>query len=87
MRNIDTGSIKRGELIKKDNCAYVPDYNKSGGFKLHKVHGMAHDYIESDNGIMTREICDLEQFNKGKFHIYEAETMREIKGHEIPWIN
>ena len=75
-------SAKQGELIEKDNCAYVPN-----GFKLHKVHGIAHDYIESDNGIMTREICGLEQFNNGKFHIYEAETMREIKGHEIPWIN
>lgn len=77
---------KKGELVIEETCAYVPMFNKMLGFKLWKIHGLMHDYIASDNGFTTREICSLELFEKGKFHIYELESGREIKSGEIPWM-
>ena len=47
---------------------------------------MMHDYIASDNGLTTREVCSLEMFAKGKFHIYESESGKEIKSTKIPWM-
>ena len=73
------------ELVIEETCAYVPDLNSFGGFKLFKVHGFTEDYIESDNGIATRRICSLEWFQKGKYHIYESKSGREVKDSEIPW--
>lgn len=72
--------LKRGERIVKENCAYIPK-----GFKLYKVRGFAHDYVASDNGLVTREVCSLELFEKGKYHIYDAESGREIMTGQIPW--
>lgn len=69
--------------IEKD-CAYIPDYNRWGGFKLYKVKGST-DCIKSYNGITHRYICRLEELQKGRFKIYDANTMREIKVNEIPW--
>lgn len=84
----ERGEKKRagGELVIEDTCAYVPDFNRTFGFKLWKVHGTIHDYIASDNGLTTREVCSLEWFEKGKFHIYESKSGREIKSSEIPWM-
>lgn len=84
----ESGEKKRAkhELVIEETCAYVPDFNRTFGFKLWKIHGMMHDYIASDNGMTTREICSLEWFEKGKFHIYESESGREIKSSEIPWM-
>ena len=48
-------------------------------------NGNFNDYVASDNGAMIREICSLELFEKGEFHIYEAESGREVKSSEIPW--
>lgn len=70
---------------QKKNCAYIVDFNKVLGIKLFKVHGFMGDYIELDNGVVSRKVCSLEDYNKGKFHIYESETGREIKSNEIPW--
>ena len=93
-KKVNTGNLsERGEkkrankeLVIEETCAYVPYFNRTLGFKLWKVHGMMHDYIASDNGMITREICSLEWFEKGKFHIYESESGREIKSSEIPWM-
>jgi len=93
-KKVNTGNLsergeskrKKGELVIEETCAYVPDFNRTLGFKLWKVHGMMHDYIASDNGFTTREICSLEWYEKGKFHIYESESGREIKSGEIPWM-
>ncbi len=74
------------QRVVEENCAYIPYYNKFLGFKLWKIHGWMHDYIASDNGAATREICSLEEFEKGEFHIYESESGREIKSNEIPWM-
>lgn len=79
-------STKKRELVIKGNCAYIPDFNRSFGFKLWKIHGGMHDYIASDNGIMQKEICSLDVFEKGKFHIYESESGKEIKSSQIPWM-
>ncbi len=57
------------------------------GCKVYRVHGMVHDYIEYDNGVGTREICSLDDFRKGKFHIIDKATKRTIQEHEIPWKN
>ena len=93
-KKVNTGNLsERGEkkrankeLVIEETCAYVPYFNRTLGFKLWKVHGMMHDYIASDNGMITREICSLEWFEKGKFHIYESESGRKIKSSEIPWM-
>ena len=82
-KKVNTGNLsERGEkkrankeLVIEETCAYVPYFNRTLGFKLWKVHGM-----------ITREICSLEWFEKGKFHIYESESGREIKSSEIPWM-
>ena len=92
-KKINTGNFsERGEnkrnidkLVIEKNCAYVPDLNRFLGIKLWKVHGIFNDYVASDNGAMIREICSLELFEKGEFHIYEAESGREVKSSEIPW--
>ncbi len=93
-KKLNTGNLseseeskrKKDELVIEETRAYIPDLNRTFGFKLWKVHGMMNDYIASDNGITTREICSLEWFEKGKFHIYESESGREIKSSEIPWM-
>lgn len=93
-KKVNTGNLsergeqkrKNKELVIEATCAYVPDLNKMLGFKLWKIHGLTHDYIASDNHMTTREICSLDMFEKGKFHIYESETGREIKSSEIPWM-
>lgn len=93
-KKVNTGNLsergeqkrKNKELVIEATCAYVPDLNKFLGFKLWKVHGFTHDYIASDNHLTIREICSLDMFEKGKFHIYESETGREIKSSEIPWM-
>ena len=91
-KKVNTGNLsergenkrKKGELVIENTCAYVP----LGflGLKLWKIHGLTHDYIASDNGFTTREICSLEMFEKGKFHIYESESGKEIKSNQIPWM-
>ena len=73
------------EPPKSENCAYITDFNKFAGIKLYKVHGVMHDYIATDNGLVDRELCSLSDYEKGKFHIYEEKTKREIKSEEIPW--
>lgn len=88
---MDTSSSKKsvvnnkGKLVIERGCAYIPDYNKAFGFKLFKVHGTMHDYIEAHNGVSGSEVCDIKQLKSGAFHIYESETGREIKFDEIPW--
>lgn len=47
---------------------------------------MMHDYIASDNGLIIREICSLEMFEKVKFHIYESESGKGIKSSQISWM-
>ena len=86
--NTECGENKRkkGELVIEETCAYVPDLNSFLGFKLCKVHGITHDYVAIDNIATTREICSLELLEKGKFHIYESESGREVKSSEIPWM-
>lgn len=76
---------KAGEPVKEENSIYIQDLNKFLGIKLYKVHGIFHDYVESDNGIGTRELCSVEQLDKGKFHIYDSKSSREVQPHEIPW--
>lgn len=95
-KKVNTGNLsENGEkkrqnkgLVIEETCAYVPYFNRTLGFKLWKVHGMTHDYIASANGFrfITREVCDLEMFEKGKFHIYESESGKEIKSNQIPWM-
>lgn len=93
-KKVNTGNLsERGEQKRKnkgsvieETCAYIPDINKMLGVKLWKIHGLTHDYIAIDNYVVTREICSLDMFEKGKFHIYESETGREIKSSEIPWM-
>lgn len=75
----------KDKLVIEDTCAYVPCFNK--GFKLWKIHGVMHDYIASDNGIINKEICGLEAFERGRFRIFESETGYEIKSGQIPWMN
>jgi hypothetical protein len=82
-KKVNTGILS--ELVIENTCAYVPDLNGFLGFKLFKVHGWTEDYIESYNGVATRRICNLEQFQKGKFHIYESKSGREVKDSDIPW--
>ena len=93
-KKVNTGNLsERGEKkraqkepVKEEACAYVSYFNRPFGIKLFKVHGVFYDYIGSNNGgLATREICTLESFEKGKFHIYESESGREIKSSEIPW--
>lgn len=55
------------------------------GCKVFRVHGTLHDYVEYDNGVGTREICSLDDFRKGKFHIIDKATKKAIQEHEIPW--
>lgn len=83
-----TGSAKMKSSEKKvsekpKNCSY--EDLGMGECKLYKVHGFTHDYIERDNMVGTREICSLDDFRKGRFHIYDKATGREIKDGEIPW--
>lgn len=81
------GQKEKNKLIMKTDCVYVPRFNKFDGFKLFKVKGALGEYIESETtpfGI-THRLCSVEQFEKGKFHIYESESGREIKSSEIPW--
>lgn len=79
------GKKKTDAPEKKDNCIYISDYNRSFGIKLYKVHGATHDYVQLDNGIATREICSLESLKRGKYHIFDEKTKREIRENEIPW--
>lgn len=67
----------------KDNCRYVD--RGFLGFKLYRVHGILHDYVEQSNGIGQSEICSLYDLRKGKFHIYDQATKKEIREEEIPW--
>lgn len=73
------------DQTKKDNCAYITDLNAILGIKLYKVHGMVHDYIALDNMVVTREVCSIEALEKGRFHIYDQRTGREVHSSEIPW--
>lgn len=65
------------------NCEYI----ELGflGFKIYRVHGVMHDYVERDNGVATAEICSLDDLRKGRFHIYDKATGKEIRENEIPW--
>lgn len=93
-KKVNTGNLseagekkrKNKDLVIEETCAYIPYFNRTLGFKLWKVHGMMHDYVASDNGLTTREVCSLELFEKGKFHIYESESGKEIKSNQIPWM-
>lgn len=70
---------------KRENCAYITDLNCIGGIKLYKTHGVMNDYIMLDNGVVTRNICRLSEFEKGEFHIYDRRTGREVTSAEIEW--
>ena len=74
---------KNDELVIEEHRAYIPNYKHWGG-RLYKVHGHIEDYIELD-GLVNKKICSLESYNNRNFHIYEAETGREIMPNEIPW--
>ena len=67
------------------DSAYISNLNEALGIQLIKVHGTFGDYIELDNKVVNRKICSLEALEKGKFHIYDERTGREIKSNEIPW--
>ena len=71
--------------MNSKNCVYITDYNRILGIKLYKVHGVLHDYIEVYNGVGRSEVCSLDDFESGRFHIYEKETGREIMPTEIRW--
>ena len=70
---------------KRENCAYITDLNCIGGIKLYKTHGVMNDYIMLDNGVVTRNICRLSEFEIGEFHIYDRRTGREVTCAEIEW--
>ena len=70
---------------RKENCAYISDYNSFLGIKLYKRKSDFGDYIELDNGVVTRKICTIKALETGKFHIYDEKSGREIKSGEIPW--
>lgn len=80
----DKGDTKKS-TERRNDCVYITDYNRVGGIKLYKVKGTMNDYVELDNGLVTREICSLQMLRNGKFHIYDEKTKREIKENEIPW--
>lgn len=79
---------RRGWIKKKRKekiAAYITDLNCIGGIKLYKTHGVMNDYIMLDNGVVTRNICRLSEFEKGEFHIYDRRTGREVTSAEIEW--
>ena len=89
-KNIKNNANKPKEENKKmrsnKDSAYISDLNALfGGIELYKVHGTLGDYIELDDKVVNRKICSLEALEKGKFHIYDERTGREIKSNEIPW--
>ena len=75
----DTTSLSRG------NCEYITDLNRCLGIKLYKVRGFSDNYVQLDNGVANRNLCTVDAFKKGKFHIYDAKTKKEVQFHEIPW--
>ena len=85
--DVTMGQSPKSEFYNTEGKGYpFLQGNRTFGFKLWKIHGVMHDYIASDNGLTTREICSLEMFEKGKFHIYESESGKEIKSSQIPWM-
>lgn len=84
-KNKETEDKKQKISETKKNCEYID--RGFLAFKVYKVHGVLHDYVERDNGIATGEICSLEALRKGRFHIYDKATGKEIFEYEIPWKN
>lgn len=76
---------EKRKMKSNKNSAYISNLNEFAGIKLFKVHGTFGDYIELDNCVVNRKICSLEALEKGKFHIYDEKTGREVKSIEIPW--
>lgn len=76
---------KEEKMRSSKDSAYIASLNEAFGNQLFKVHGTFGDYIEQYNHLVNRKICSLEALEKGKFHIYDERTGREIKSNEIPW--
>ncbi len=68
------------QFSKQGNCIYVPR-----NIKLYKVKGVSHDYICTDNGLSSSEICSLNDLEKGKVRIYKDEKTNMITERDIPW--
>lgn len=87
--NTDDGKYQSdystGNSNQYDNtkCEYID--SRFLGIKVFKVHGITHDYIERDNGIVTAEICSLRDLENGNYRIYDERTKRQITAHQIPW--
>ena len=77
-------SLDKSKDEKKNdkNCAYV---NLDG--KLYKIHGLIDpDYVGyNGSGLAISYICSLDDLRKGRFHIYDKATGKEIKESDIPW--
>lgn len=76
----------KGDDKKNDkNCVYV-DLGILGG-KLYKMHGLIDpDYVGyNGSGLAISYICSLDDLRKGRFHIYDKATGKEIKESDIPW--
>lgn len=83
--NTNKSKEENKKMRSKKDRAYISNLNEALGIQLFKVHGTFGDYIELDNHLVNRKICSLEALEKGKFHIYDERTGREIKSIEIPW--
>lgn len=71
----------RDRVVKEKNRAFVPK-----GLKVVRVKGFTHDYVATENFVgMTYELCSVEELEKGKFHIFDTDSGREITKYEIPW--
>ena len=84
----NSSASKNGSSEKKQNSSKQPrTYTlPSSGVKLHKVHGILHDYIETSNIINNSELCTLYDLQKGKFIIYDS-TGRRLSENDIMWKN
>lgn len=84
-----TSTGRKNEPKKKNpepetkTCEYVD--RGFLGFKIFRVHGVMHDYVERDNGVGTGRICYLKNLRNGSFHIYDQATGKPITENEIPW--
>ena len=83
--NTNKSKEENKKMRSNKDSAYISNLNEALGIQLFKVHGTFGDYIELDNHLVNRKICSLEALEKGKFHIYDERTGREIKSIEVPW--
>lgn len=75
------------EKDKNPNHHYIANYQEMGGIKLYKVHNSMGNYVELDNGVVSRKVCSLADAEKGKHRFYRENSGKEIRVSDIPWKN